>query len=50
LIQTDIVIGRVGNDRFDLPEGYMGINLKKIPPDKLVQAIEGIMPLLAGKK
>ena len=50
LEQTDIAVGHVGNDHFDVPQGYMGINLKKIPPEKLVQAIQGIMPLLAAKK
>ncbi len=50
LVQTNIMVGHVGNDHFDPPQGYMGINLKSIPPEKLVQAIQGIMPLLGGKK
>ena len=50
LIQEHIVAGPVETGILDVPQGYMGINLKTVTPENLAQAIQAITPLLAGKK
>ena len=50
LIQSNISIGAVEDGRLDVPQGYMGINLKTVTPENLAQAIQSITPLLGGKK
>ena len=49
LVQTNIVVGPVNRAvAMEPPQGYMAINLQKIPPEKLVQTVQSMAPLLNG--
>lgn len=50
LIQTNIIAGPIEAGRLDVPQGYMGINLKTVSAENLNQAIQSITPLLNGGK
>jgi len=46
---TNVRLGRVDSSQFDLPKGWFGLDLKTIPPDKIVPALEKMRPMLEGR-
>jgi len=46
---SDLVVGRVDESRLAVPPGYFGIDLKSVPPDRLVQAVGSLAPMLEGR-
>ncbi len=47
---SDVRVGAVERQMFDLPKGWFGFDLRQVPPDKVVQAVENLRPLLEGRK
>lgn len=47
---SGVKIGPVDRQMLDLPQGWFGFDLRKVPPERIEQAIEGIKPLLEGRK
>ncbi len=47
---SDIRVGGVDPQVFDLPKGWFGFDLRQVPADKVVQAVESLKPLLEGRK
>lgn len=47
---SDLRVGAVDRRMFDLPKGWFGFDLRQVPPDKVVQAVESLKPLLEGRK
>jgi hypothetical protein len=47
---SNLRIGPVERQVFDLPKGWFGFDLRQVPPDKVVQAVESLKPLLEGRK
>ena len=43
-------VGAVDRQKLELPQGWFGFDLRKVPADRIEQAIEGIKPLLEGRK
>lgn len=41
-----IRVGKVEDSRFDLPSGWLGMDLSGIPADRLEQAVESLRPML----
>lgn len=50
MILSDLRVGPVDRQVFDLPKGWFGFDLRQVPPDKVVQAVESLKPLLEGRK
>jgi hypothetical protein len=51
-VQTELSrlnIGRVDAKNFELPSGWMGMDLRSVPADSLAQALESLKPLLEGR-
>lgn len=46
---SSLRIGRVDDRVFDLPKGWMGMDLRKVPADSIASAIESLRPLLEGR-
>jgi hypothetical protein len=40
-------IGRVDERQFELPAGWLGMDLRSVPPEKIAQAVENLMPMLS---
>ena len=38
--------GAVDDRKFELPAGWLGMDLRAVPPDRIAQALEGIKPML----
>ncbi|RAU21205.1 hypothetical protein CU669_14750 [Paramagnetospirillum kuznetsovii] len=47
---SGLKVGAVDQQMLDLPHGWFGFDLRKVPADRIEQAIEGIKPLLEGRK
>ena len=47
---ADVKVGAVDRQMFELPQGWFGFDLRQVPPDKVVQAVEGLKPLLEMRK
>lgn len=47
---SDLRVGAVDRQMFELPKGWFGFDLRQVPPDKVVQAVESLKPLLEGRK
>ena len=43
-------VGPVDRQKLEVPQGWFGFDLRKVPADRIEQAIEGIKPLLEGRK
>lgn len=47
---SNLRLGLADRQMLELPKGWFGFDLRKVPPDKIVQAVESIKPLLEGRK
>ncbi|OAN44838.1 hypothetical protein A6A04_07670 [Paramagnetospirillum marisnigri] len=47
---SNLRIGNVDQGKLELPQGWFGFDLKKVPADRIEQAIEGIRPMLESRK
>ncbi|ARJ65651.1 hypothetical protein WV31_08280 [Magnetospirillum sp. ME-1] len=47
---SDLRVGAVDRQVFEVPKGWFGFDLRQVPPDKVVQAVERLKPLLEGRK
>lgn len=47
---SDLRVGAVDRQMFELPKGWFGFDLRQVPPDKVIQAVENLKPLLEGRK
>lgn len=45
---SDLRVGRVDERVFELPAGWLGMDLRSVPPDRIAQAVEGLKPMLEG--
>ncbi len=43
-------VGPVDQQMLEVPQGWFGFDLRKVPADRIQQALEGIKPLLEGRK
>ncbi len=43
---SSLKIGRVEERVFELPAGWLGMDLRSVPPEKIAQAVQGLMPML----
>lgn len=43
-------VGPVDRRMLDVPQGWFGFDLRKVPADRIEQAIEGLKPLLESRK
>lgn len=46
MVLSDLKVGRVDERVFELPAGWLGMDLRSVPPDKIAQAVDGLKPLL----
>lgn len=46
---SNLRLGKVEERMFELPAGWMGMDLRSVPPERLAQAIEAMRPLLEGR-
>lgn len=46
---SDLKVGRVDERVFELPAGWLGMDLRSVPPEKVAQAVEGLRPMLEGR-
>lgn len=46
---SNLRLGKVDERMFELPAGWMGMDLRSVPPERLAQAIEAMRPLLEGR-
>jgi hypothetical protein len=47
---SGLKVGRVDERMFELPAGWLGMDLRSVPPDRIAQAVEGIMSLRGGRQ
>jgi hypothetical protein len=47
---SDVRVGAVDRQTLELPKGWFGFDLRQVPPDKVVQAVESLRPLLEARK
>lgn len=45
---SDLKVGRVDERVFELPAGWLGMDLRSVPPERIAQAVEGLKPMLEG--
>ncbi len=50
MVLSDVRVGPVDRQVFELPKGWFGFDLRQVPPDKVIQAVESLKPLLEGRK
>ncbi len=43
---SNLKVGRVDERMFELPAGWLGMDLRSVPPEKIAQAVEGLRPML----
>lgn len=43
---SNLRVGAVDDRKFELPAGWLGMDLRAVPPDRIAQALEGIKPML----
>ncbi|HLO77494.1 MAG TPA: hypothetical protein VK196_13645 [Magnetospirillum sp.] len=46
---SELQVGRVDERVFELPAGWLGMDLRSMPPERIAQAVEGLKPLLEGR-
>lgn len=46
---SNLKVGRVDERVFELPAGWLGMDLRSVPPERIAQAVEGLKPLLEGR-
>ena len=46
---SGLKLGAVEPGRLDLPQGWFGLDLGKVPADRLAQTLEGLKPMLEGR-
>lgn len=46
---SGLELGKVDERMFELPAGYLGMDLRSIPADKIEEAVEKLRPMLEGK-
>lgn len=46
---SGLKVGRVDERVFELPAGWLGMDLRSVPPDRIAQAVEGLKPMLEGR-
>lgn len=42
-------VGPVKEQVFELPSGWLGMDLRSVPPERIAQALESLKPLLEGR-
>jgi hypothetical protein len=47
---SNLKVGRVDERVFELPAGWFGMDLRSVPPDRIAQAVEGLRPMLEGRR
>lgn len=50
MILSNVQVGAVDRQMFAVPKGWFGFDLHQVPPDKVVQAVEALKPMLEGRK
>lgn len=43
---SNLRVGRVDERMFELPSGWLGMDLRSVPPERIAQAVEGLKPML----
>lgn len=43
---SNLKVGRVDERMFELPAGWLGMDLRSVPPDRIAQAVESLRPML----
>jgi|AGTN01.1.fsa_nt_gi hypothetical protein len=46
---SGLKVGPVGEEVFEVPAGWFGMDLRSVPPGKIALALEGLKPLLEGR-
>lgn len=46
---SDLKVGRVDDRMFEVPAGWLGMDLRSMPPERIAQAMEGLKPMLEGR-
>lgn len=46
---SGLKVGPVSEMVFELPTGWLGMDLRSVPPERIAQAMEGLKPLLEGR-
>lgn len=46
---SGLKVGKVDEQKFELPAGWLGMDLRSVPPDRIAQALEGLKPMLEGR-
>lgn len=46
---SGLKIGQVEERLFELPAGWLGMDLRSVPPERIAQAVENLKPLLEGR-
>lgn len=47
---SGVRVGAVDRQMLELPQGWFGFDLRKVPAERVEQAIEGLKPMLEGRK
>lgn len=47
---TNLKVGRVDESVFEVPAGWLSMDLRSVPPEKIAQAVEGLRPMLEGRR
>ncbi|MBC7950470.1 MAG: hypothetical protein H7Z12_01445 [Rhodospirillaceae bacterium] len=45
---SGLKVGRVEERMFELPAGWLGMDLRSVPAEKIAQAVENLMPMMQG--
>lgn len=46
MVLSNLRVGAVDDRKFELPAGWLGMDLRAVPPEKIAQALEGLKPML----
>lgn len=46
---SQLAVGSADPSQLQLPGGYFGMDLRTVPPDQLVKAVNGLKPMLEGR-
>jgi hypothetical protein len=49
MVLSTLKLGGVEATKFDLPKGWLGIDLRQVPPEQVERAMEGLKPMLEGR-
>ncbi|MBI3445770.1 MAG: hypothetical protein HY055_10530 [Magnetospirillum sp.] len=50
MVLSEVRVGGVDRRVFELPQGWFGFDLRQVPPEKVVSAVESLKPLLEMRK